>query len=262
MAEVCQPGTVADHAGPFRPVTATIAGAAVVLVALVALLAWGHAHSFQAYRPAGDVAASGSRAPHSADPQILATVGLGPSDVGPGYEVSLLDEGDQLTQPTLDFCGLRFASEADREARRQVAATDSTGLADLSTEAVLYRDQAGAAQAMGELRGMRGRCPSGPVQSPAIGEPSLVWRVRDASTDGWSSPGAMDRVALDVTVGRPGDDPIHQVVVYLRRGRLLLGVYFGSADGPQVEVRGISTISGTIDLFQQRVAALPAADVS
>jgi len=237
-------------------------GASLVLVAVVALLAWGHARSFQAYRPAGDVEASGPRAPRSADQQILMAVGLGPSDVGPGYVVSLLDEGDQLTQPTLDFCGLRFASEADREARRQVAASDSSGLAALSTEAVLYRDQAGAAQAMGELRGMRGRCPSGPVQSPAIGEPSLVWRVRDASTEGWPSPGAVDRVAFDVSVGRPGEDPIHQVVVYLRRGRLLLGIYFASADGSQVEVHGDSTISGTVGLFQQRVAALPAADVS
>jgi hypothetical protein len=241
---------------------ATIAGATLVLVALAGLLAWSHSRSLQSYRPAGDVESSGPRAPRSADQRTLAAVSLAPSDVGPGYDVSLIDEGDQLSQPTLDFCGLRFASEADREARRQVAATDSSGLPLLGTEAVLYRDQAGAAQAMGELRGMRGRCPSGPVQNPSIGEPSMVWHVRNASTDGWSSPGGMDRVALDVTVGRPGEDPYHQIVVYLRRGRLLLGVYFASADGPQAEVRGTSTVSGTVGVFQQRVAAVPAAAVS
>ena len=253
---------MADHVGRSGAVIGTLAAVAVALSATVGVLAWAHAHTLQTYRPAGDVEASGARAPRSDDQQILSTVGLGASDVGPGYTVSLLAEGDQLSQPTLDFCGLRFASEREREARRQVVASDTSGLAALSTEAVLYRDQAGAAQAMGELRGMRSRCPSGPVQSQEVGQPSLVWRVHDASTSGWPTPGAMDRVALDVEVGRPGQDALHQLVVYLRRGRLLVGVYFASQDGPQVPVAGESTVGGTVGLFQQRMAALPAADVS
>jgi len=253
---------VADHAGRPPSVAATIASVAVVLVALVAVLAWNHSRSLEAYRPAGDVAAPGAHPPRSADPEILARVGLVQADVLPGYEVSLLDEGNELSQPTLDFCGLRFASEADREARHQVMTSDTSGEPALSTEAVLYRDQAGAAQAMGEVRGMRGRCPSGPVQSPSVATPSLEWRVRDASTEGWPIAGGMDRVAMDVGVGRPGEDPDDETVVYLRRGRLLLGIYFASADGPQPVIQGRNVIRDIVGVFQQRVAALPAADVA
>ena len=234
----------------------------VASLALMAVLAWAHARTLQSSQPAGDVPAAGPRPPASADQQILSAVGLGVSDVGPGDSVSLVDQRDQLSQPTLDFCGLRFASERQREARRQVAASDTSGLPALSTEAVLYHDQAGAAEAMGEVRGIHGRCPSGPVQSPSVGEPSLVWRVRDASTSGWPHPAPMDRIALDVTVGRPGQDALHQVVVFLRRGRLLLGVYFASETGSPVPVAGVSTLGGVVGLFQQRVAALPEADVS
>src|ERR1700690_3919401 len=86
MAEVCQPGTVADHAGrshasSVRVMTAAAAG----VVALVGVMALAHSHSLQSSHPVGDVSHSGPRPPSSADQQILAGVGLGPSDVEPGY---------------------------------------------------------------------------------------------------------------------------------------------------------------------------------
>ncbi len=58
--------------------------------------------------------------------------------------------------------------------------------------------------------------------------------------------------------GEPFDD---EVVVFLRRGRLLLGLYFLAPDGPQVQVDGGSSIPSTVTTFQDRVAALPAADL-
>jgi hypothetical protein len=189
-------------------------------------------------------------------------VGLEPGDVGPGYVVSLLDEGDQLSQPTLDFCGLHFASEGRREARRQVAAGDSSGSAVMSTEAVLYRDQPSAAEAMGEVRGIGSRCPSSAVPGAVVGEPSHAWRVHAASTTGWPEPGAIDRVALAVSVAESGGDAHDdEVVVYLRRGRLVLGLYFVLPTAPQSLVSGAPTVGATVGVFERRITALPLADV-
>ena len=252
---------MADHAERRSSWVRVVAAAAVALVAVIGLLAWGHGHSLEPVRVVGDVAPTGPRPPSSADPEILARVGLRPSDVGPGWTVSLIDEGDQLSQPTLDFCGLRFASEARREARRQVAARSaSSEYWGVSTEAVLYRDQASAAEAMGELRGIGSRCPSGPVPGSVPGEPTLVWRVANASTSGWPGAGSLDRVALSVKLAEPGGDPTDQVVVYLRRGRLLLGVYF--SDAPDSDLAGGPGMGDAVDLFARRIAALPASDVS
>jgi hypothetical protein len=213
-------------------------------------------------RAVGDVVTTGTRAPRSADAQILAGVGLGPSDVGSGYVVSLLEEGDQLSQPTLDFCGLHFASESRREARHQVVAGDSSGSPVMSTEAVLYRDQPSAAEAMGEVRGIGSRCPSAAVPGAVAGEPSLVWRVHEATTAGWPATGDIDRMALAVSAAEPGSDAHEEVVVYLRRGRLVIGVYFVEAAGPQPGVSGARSVGAIVGVFQRRLAALPVADVS
>ena len=108
----------------------------------------------------------GRRGAHAAGPcrptsdqSVLARWASRPGDLGSGLTAGLIDQGDQLSQPTLDLCWLHFASEARRQARRQVAVSDSSGDPVMSTEAVLYRDQAGAAEAMGEARGAASRCP-------------------------------------------------------------------------------------------------------
>jgi hypothetical protein len=251
---------VDGHGTTGTPLGWVVLGIVAALAAVVVILVVGHDRSLQPLHPVGDVAATGHRAPASADQQILASVGLGPDDVGPGYSVELIDNGDLLSDPTLDFCGLHFASEQRREARRQVAASDSSGDPLLDTESVLYDDQVSAAEAMGEVRGVGARCPSTPVEGPLASDPEVVWHVRAASQAGWPQVAGIDRVALDVTLDVAGEPPEDQLVVYLRRGRLLMGVYLAS-DAPEVSVGGQSSMSGVLDVFEQRKAALPPADV-
>jgi hypothetical protein len=125
----------------------------------------------------------------------------------------------------------------------------------------LYRDQPGAAEAMAEVRSIASRCPSSPVPGSQVGEPPLSWKVTAASQSGWPSAPGLDRVALHVTLSEPAGGSEEQLVVYLRRGRLLLGIYFETPDGPQPPVDGQSTIAGIMGVLQQRIEALPAAEV-
>jgi hypothetical protein len=210
---------------------------AVAAVALVVVLVQRTA--LAPVPPVGDVPAATPPMPADRDQSLLTTVGVGAGDLGPGYTARLIDQGDQLSQPTLDLCSEHYASEARRQARHQVAVSDSTGDPVMSTEAVLYVDQAGAAEAMAELRGAGSRCSS------------TTWLVQPASDLG-PSPTGMDRVGLSVNAS---------VVVFLRRGRLLLGLYFLQAIGPQAQIDGTDSIAGTVAAFQRRVAAVPAADL-
>ena len=198
--------------------------------------------------PVGDVATAATPMPAERDQDLLARVGVGAGDLGPGYTARLIDQGDQLSQPTLDLCSQHFASEARRQARHQVAVTDSTGDPVMSTEAVLYRDQAGAAEAMAEMRGAASSCPK-------------PWRIRTEGDLGPVRPSGMDRVALSVEATAAGQPLERAVVVLLRRGRLLVGLYFLQPDGPQAQIDGTHSIPGTVAVFEQRVAAIPAVDL-
>jgi hypothetical protein len=232
-----------------------------VLAATVLLVVVVHLRSLQPVAPVGDVHASGPSLPVGQDQSLLSQVGVGPDDLGPGYTARLIDQGDQLSQATLDLCSLPFASERLRQARRQVAVSDSTGDAVLSTEAVLYRNQAGAAEAVAEARGAASRCPSGVVTSPDRTEPPLRWRIHADGDLGGARPASVDRVGLSVQTSEAGEPFDDEVVVFLRRGRLLLGLYFLAPDGPQVQVDGGSSIASTVATFEDRLAAVPAAEL-
>ncbi len=224
----------------------------VVVLGLLALLAVAVAvvqrATLHPVAPVGDVATAANPMPADRDQALLARVGVAADDLGPGYTARLIEQGDQLSQPTLDLCSHHFASEARRQARHQVAVSDSTGDPVMSTEAVLYRDQAGAAEAMAEMRGASSHCPK-------------PWRIRTQGGLGPVRPTGMDRVALSVEAPAAGQPPERAVVVLLRRGRLLLGLYFLQADGPQAQIDGTDSIPDTVGVFQARVAAVPAADL-
>ncbi len=93
------------------------------------------------------------------------------------------------------------------------------------------------------------------------GVPPLVWRVHGVSTAGWPEAAAVDRQAFAASVSDPRGETYHSVVVYLRRGRLVVGVYFNNTDGTPSVVTGATTIGATVGLFQRRMAELPASDV-
>ncbi len=183
-----------------------------------------------------------------------------PEDVAPSASVGLLPGGDGLLQPTLDICNGTYPSELLREARLQDVAVDDQDVVTLSTEAVLYRDEAAATQALAELRSVAAACPAEPVPSP-LGGPTVTTRFADAPDRDWPQTGTVTRLAFDLTTTDATGQTRHSVAVYLQRGRVLLGVYFPRPDGPQSPIAGETTIPGIVQVFAKRVAALPASIV-
>ena len=199
-----------------------------------------------------------------ADPSAaaLASLVLRQADVPSTVLVQTIDGGDQVAgQPTLDLCNGTFPSEALRTARLQVAAYNGQATTLLSTEAVLYKNAAATAQAFTELKSVAANCPSTPVVSP-VGEPTVITHFNAAPDGAWAQTPTVTRQAYDFV----GTDEIgttqHSVAVYLRRGRVLMGVYFSQPDSPQVTVAGQSSIEKIAGVFAARIAALPSSVVT
>jgi hypothetical protein len=183
-----------------------------------------------------------------------------PEDVSPSHTVGLLPGGDGLLQPTLDVCNGTYPSEALREARLQDVVVDDQDEVSLSTEAVVYRDTAAATQALAELRSVAAACPGEPVPSP-VGAPTVTTRFAAAPDGDWPQTDTVTRLAFDLTTTDATGLTRHSIAVYLQRGRVLLGVYFPSPDGPQSPIAGETTIRGIVGVFAGRLAALPASVV-
>ena len=195
--------------------------------------------------------------PASADPSAssLQALVLRAADVTGSLMVQQIPGGDQVTgEATLDLCNGPFASEALRTARLQVAALTPNGDAPLSTEAVLYGRPGGSAQAFTELRAAAAGCPPTPRSGPGG---DLVTTHLNAAPDGaWPSTPTVERLAFDFTITDQRGQVQHFVAVYLRRGRVLEGLYFSAPDGPQPAVAGQSTIPGIVGVFAGRIAQL------
>ena len=200
--------------------------------------------------------------PTTVDPkeEALLSLVVKPADVPASSTVGLLPGGDGLTQPTLDLCNGTYPSEEQREARLQDVAVDGQRLPTLSTEAVLYRDAAGAAQALAELRSVSAACPEGAVPSP-VGEPGATTHFNAPPDGDWPQTDTVTRLAFDLTTTDDTGKTNHSIAVYLQRGRVLLGVYFPQPEGAQSPVVGQTTIPGIVGVFAGRVAALPASIV-
>ena len=200
----------------------------------------------------------------AADPSasVLSGLVVSQADVATNVTVQLLPGGNQVSgQPTLDLCNATFPSESLRTARLQVAAVDDLGDAQLSTEAVLYKNTAATVQAFSELRAAAANCPSGPVASP-VGEPTATTHFNPAPDGAWPQVPGVERLAFDfVTTDQSGQSQ-HSLAVYLRRGRALLGVYFPHPDGAQSAVKGQTSIASIVNVFATRMAQLPAAAVN
>jgi hypothetical protein len=202
--------------------------------------------------------------PLSSDPSapFLQRLVVRQIDVPSGNTVQLLDGGNQVTgQTTLDLCNGTYPSEALRSARLQVVEYDGGGAGVLSTEAVLYRHGSDAAQAMNEIRSVAAGCPNRPVVSP-VGEPTVTTRFQAAPDSSWPhEPGVARQAYAFTTTDSLGVTDTH-IAVYLQRGRVLEGVYFPAPAGTQPAVDGQTTIAGIAQVFEQRIADLPAAAVA
>lgn len=93
------------------------------------------------------------------------------------------------------------------------------------------------------------------------GQPSLTWKFGDAPDADWPQVAGVSRQAYSFEVS-DGNDALSYVSTYLRRGRVLLAVYV-SPPGSQAElIRNSPTEAKLINVMSNRLAALPAADVS
>jgi hypothetical protein len=191
------------------------------------------------------------------DAAVLRQLVVQQADVAAPASVQLIPGGNRVAdQVTLDLCNGRFASEAARTARLQVAETDDQGNASLSTEAVLYQSPDAAARAFTELAGVVAHCPAAPV--PGVnGGPSLETQFNAPPDGSWPQTPTVDRLAYDFVATDGQGQSQHSVAVYLHRGRVFLGLYFPQPAGDQPPVAGTSTIPGIVSFFASRLAALP-----
>jgi hypothetical protein len=130
----------------------------------------------------------------------------------------------------------------------------------LSTEAVLYSNPAATTQAFSELKSAAANCPSGPVVSP-VGEPTMSTKFNPAPDGSWPSVPGVERLAYDFVTTDDTGQTQHTAAVYLRRGRVLMGIYFPRPDGAQPPVRGQTTMAGIVNVFATRMGQLPTAVV-
>ena len=137
---------------------------------------------------------------------------------------------------------------------------NATGNVLLSTEAVAYRNAAATQQAFAELRRVRARCPRTPVVSP-VQEPTVTTLFNPAPDATWPRQGGVERLAYSFNTNASGTKRA-SVAVYLRRGRVLLGIYFFDPGVPQAAVAGKTNVEDIVSLFETRLAQLPASVVN
>jgi hypothetical protein len=181
-------------------------------------------------------------------------------DVPAAYTVHHPQDGINLAAPTLDLCNGKFPSESLRTARRQVyvgPTGDTSGSFVFSTEAVLYHASANGAQALAELRSVSAQCPPTPVVSP-VGEPTATTKFSPPPDTSWPANPAVQRQAYAfVTTDPQAKVSLPSIAVYLRRGRVLMGLYFAQPNGAQVPIDGHATMQQIVAVFAARMAHLP-----
>jgi hypothetical protein len=194
---------------------------------------------------------------------VLSSLGISQADVTAGFVVQAIQGGRQVGagEPTLDLCNGNFPSESLRTSRLQVAEADAQSTVSLSTEAVMYANPAATAQAFAELKTTAASCPSTPVSSP-VGGSAVTTHFNAAPDTAWPQTPAVERLAFDFVATDETGQSQHFVSAYLRRGRILVGVYFAHPDGAQPAIQGQTTVAGIVDLVAKRIAQLPASVVN
>jgi len=201
-------------------------------------------------------------APQSTDPDaaVLERLAVAQADVPSSDVAGLIQDGNLLSQATLDLCNGTFPSEPLRTARLQTAVADAQGDTVFSTEAVLYNNADGTAEGFTELRSVTAHCPSTPVSSP-VGEATVTTTFNPAPDAAWPQTPTVERLAFDFVTTDLQGNASRSIAVYLRRGRVLMGLYFPDPTTAPT-VRGVSSIAGIVGLFASRMAALPSSVVT
>jgi hypothetical protein len=195
---------------------------------------------------------SSSSAQASVAPQdVLTSLALKDGDLPAGVTLRLIPGGDQVEgQVTMDMCGADFPSEQLRTNRLQEIAKDASNVTVVNDENVRYRSSQGADQAMSEVRQAVSECdPSQFVNSHVSGIPPLQYQlvvIPESQLSGL----AQDHFAIAATLTAQSGETHSSVLIYQRRGAMLVGIY-----GPTVDqLLPFAQIAAT------RLAALSATD--
>jgi hypothetical protein len=177
-------------------------------------------------------------------------------DVPAGHTVQLVPDGNQVTgQVTLDLCSQKYATERLRVARRQVQIVGGDANDVLSTEAIVYSSVLATTEAFAELRQAARNCPSGYVVPPE-GPPAFKTTLGPRPDASWPTVTGVQRLAYSEIVAFQGSTTLKSISVYLRRGRVLLALYFDTMQDLPVAVHGQRSIAGITGVFEARLAAL------
>src|SRR5660398_91720 len=90
------------------------------------------------------------------------------------------------------------------------------------------------------------------VASP--GEPAVATRFNPAPDTAWPQVSTVERLAFDFVATDTSGETQHVIGVYLRRGRVLEGVYFLRPDGSQSPVAGQTSVADIVGVFAGRIA--------
>lgn len=219
----------------------------------------------QSPSPTPSPSASGEESPQSQGSveDALQALVLQQRDVPDRYRVAPIDGGRSVTdQPTLDLCEGTYPSETERVGRLQVSARDGAGSTTLSTEAVQYSSTDATAQAFAEVEQVAAQCKGSLTLDFGSGTPVETTVTEDADRSWHTTPG-VERLAYTVAdTDMISGAESQQIVVYLRRGPLLMGLYFPNASGKQMPVEGKTTIPEIVRIFEERLLNTPPGDAS
>lgn len=202
---------------------------------------------------------SQSQQPEGTIQSVLEALVLHQRDVPDAFTVAPIPGGRSATdQPTLDLCAATYPSESQRIGRLQVSARNRSDQTTLSTEAVQYRDEAGPEQAFAEVQQVASQC----QEEVSLGTGAPVRTTVTAGADqGWGRTAGVERLAYTVSdTDLLGGGESQQVVVYLRRGPLLMGLYFPAPQGRQMPVEGQTRIPDIVEIFEKRLLDTPPGD--
>jgi hypothetical protein len=204
------------------------------------------------FSPRPQPGAPGAGASPDSSASLLLALSVRSRDVDADHVVAPVPNGNGVAgQRTLDLCQGTFTSEDNRTARVQVAELDSSGSPVFSTEAVLYDSAKSTALAFTELRTVAGQCTGG------SGE-----KVTPGADDGWAQTATVQRLAYDIVTPGPTGPADHSIAVFLRRERLLVGLYFYQPQDPQPPIAGKTTMADIVTLFSERIAGLSPDEVN
>lgn len=207
---------------------------------------------------------SPSENPRGTVASALEALVLHQRDVPDKYKVAPIPGARSVTdQPTLDLCDGAYPSEQERVGRLQVSARDtSSGQTTLGTEAVQYSSVDATAQAFDEVDEVAIQCQGTVSLDFGNGTPVQTTVTAGADRD-WHTTAGVDRLAYTVAdTDMLSGSESQQVVVYLRRGPLLMGLYFPHPGGKQMAVEGHTTVPEIVKVFEKRLLNTPPGDAS